>query len=173
MSQPNCSDCSPPKPVNCAQEPDASLIANFIAVIVGGITKVSVDGQCVWVLPCNLDGEIAGYPREAGESVLCYIFRIFTETAGLIGLTSVANAGGGAGVLRDVVGPLATLRSLAEGLNIDITQGVDTITIAFAWSAVPASAVAAGTAGQMAFDGSFLYICTANNVWRRAALGSW
>jgi hypothetical protein len=38
---------------------------------------------------------------------------------------------------------------------------------------VPASATAAGTAGQIAYDGSYIYICTATDVWRRVAIGSW
>lgn len=173
MSQPNCSDCNPPRPVDCAAEPDASLIANFIAVIVGGIQKVSIDGQCVWVLPCNLDGEIVGFPREAGESVLCYIFRIFTETAGLVGLTGAANVGGLVELFKDVTGPTANFRTLLNGLNLNITQQANTITIAFAWAAVPATPTSVGTTGQLAFDANFVYICTSANIWRRAAFGSW
>lgn len=36
-----------------------------------------------------------------------------------------------------------------------------------AWAAVPASSGASGTAGQLAYDGSYLYICTATNTWVR------
>lgn len=36
----------------------------------------------------------------------------------------------------------------------------------FAWSAVPASATATGTAGQIAYDGN-LYVCTAANTWAK------
>lgn len=37
----------------------------------------------------------------------------------------------------------------------------------------PASASAAGTAGELAYDASFLYVCTATNTWRRIAHSSW
>lgn len=37
----------------------------------------------------------------------------------------------------------------------------------------PASATAPGTTGQMAQDGSYLYICTATNTWKRVAIASW
>lgn len=37
------------------------------------------------------------------------------------------------------------------------------------WVDVPASAGATGTAGQLAYDGSYLYVCVAGNVWRRIA----
>lgn len=38
---------------------------------------------------------------------------------------------------------------------------------------VPASATAAGTAGQVAADASYLYVCVATNTWRRVALTTW
>lgn len=38
---------------------------------------------------------------------------------------------------------------------------------------VPASATDAGTAGQVAADASYLYVCVATNTWRRAALTTW
>ena len=40
-------------------------------------------------------------------------------------------------------------------------------------SATPASAAAAGTAGDIAWDTSFLYIATGTNQWRRIAHASW
>lgn len=38
---------------------------------------------------------------------------------------------------------------------------------------VPASATAAGTAGQVAADASYLYVCVATNTWRRTTLSAW
>lgn len=37
---------------------------------------------------------------------------------------------------------------------------------------VPATATSNGTAGQVAADASFLYVCVANSVWRRVALSA-
>lgn len=37
----------------------------------------------------------------------------------------------------------------------------------------PASAGAAGNAGEVCWDGSYVYICTATNTWRRAAIAAW
>lgn len=38
---------------------------------------------------------------------------------------------------------------------------------------VPATATASGTAGQWAFDASYLYICVATNTWKRVGLATW
>ena len=37
----------------------------------------------------------------------------------------------------------------------------------------PASASATGTAGQIAWDASYIYICTATNTWKRVAIATW
>ena len=37
----------------------------------------------------------------------------------------------------------------------------------------PASSSAACTAGQIAVDATYVYVCTATNAWKRAALASW
>lgn len=39
--------------------------------------------------------------------------------------------------------------------------------------AVPASAAAAGVAGQKAYDASFEYRCVATNTWKRVAIATW
>lgn len=38
---------------------------------------------------------------------------------------------------------------------------------------VPATSTSTGTAGQMAYDGAFIYICIATNTWLRAPLSDW
>jgi hypothetical protein len=40
-------------------------------------------------------------------------------------------------------------------------------------SYTPASAGATGLKGQICYDGSYVYVCTATNTWKRAALSSW
>lgn len=40
------------------------------------------------------------------------------------------------------------------------------------FTSVPTSATATGTAGQMAANTSFLYVCVSDNVWRRVAISS-
>ena len=37
----------------------------------------------------------------------------------------------------------------------------------------PASATATGVKGEICFDGSYIYVCTATDTWRRVAISSW
>jgi hypothetical protein len=38
---------------------------------------------------------------------------------------------------------------------------------------VPTSATATGTAGEIAYDSGYMYLCTGTNTWKRVALSSW
>jgi hypothetical protein len=40
-------------------------------------------------------------------------------------------------------------------------------------SQTPASASATGTAGTIAWDSSYIYVCTATNTWKRVAISTW
>jgi len=45
--------------------------------------------------------------------------------------------------------------------------------IRIASSKTPASASDTGTAGEVCWDSSYIYVCTATNTWKRAALSTW
>jgi hypothetical protein len=73
--------------------------------------------------------------------------------------------------------PIAQEPVLQEGANSFsfawyqwFTKRVAAILTAPVSSAVPATSGAAGTTGQAAQDGNYLYICVATNTWKRIAL---
>jgi hypothetical protein len=53
------------------------------------------------------------------------------------------------------------------------THTVAQVTGALSWTTVPASAIAAGTAGQLAYASGWLYVCVAANTWQRVAIATW
>ena len=40
-------------------------------------------------------------------------------------------------------------------------------------TSTPASATASGTTGTIAWDSSYIYVCTATNTWKRTAISTW
>jgi hypothetical protein len=40
------------------------------------------------------------------------------------------------------------------------------------WQPVPATAASTGTAGMVAYQSGFLYICVATNTWQRVAIAT-
>jgi hypothetical protein len=61
----------------------------------------------------------------------------------------------------------------AAGNIVSVTLGGGGGSSGLSWSSVPASATATGTAGQIAYDGSYFYLAPATNTWVRAALSTW
>lgn len=63
------------------------------------------------------------------------------------------------------------------GVNIG-TKGTGSVTVngnhaVNKTAAVPATATSTGIVGQVAYDSTWFYVCTATNTWRRAALSTW
>lgn len=67
----SCDECDP------NNEPLASALNNFIAAFFGTLTKTCVNNQVQWILPCNLDAGVFGFPRVQGEGLACYLLRLF------------------------------------------------------------------------------------------------
>ena len=59
--------------------------------------------------------------------------------------------------------------AVATTVNGALTVTGDTVIA----TETPASAGADGTAGQIAWDADYIYICTATNTWERAAIATW
>ena len=68
---------------------------------------------------------------------------------------------------------LATAAATAE--SKDVARALTTSNNLAAKVAVgtPATAGAAGTAGTIKMDGSYIYVCVATNTWLRAAVATW
>lgn len=74
----------------------------------------------------------------------------YNSGPGWLNPISIANATGA-----------VTINAPSSGYGLNIPTGT------------PASAGAAGTAGDIAWDSSYIYVCTATNTWKRAALSTW
>jgi len=63
---------------------------------------------------------------------------------------------------------ITVLQNIVKAINgLEQTTGAQQI---IPFVDVPASDAAAGVAGNMAYDGSFFYVCTATNTWKRVAI---
>ena len=41
------------------------------------------------------------------------------------------------------------------------------------WGNVPATAAAAGVAGDVAYDADYIYVCVSDSTWKRVAIATW
>ena len=100
------SACAPELPYpQVSAESVPSLINNLTTALYGLISKSVVNGKVVWTTPCdgqfpNFTGTVFGISRNAGEGLLCYFLRAFSQTTttaiipnGTIGQLLVNNGG--------------------------------------------------------------------------------
>lgn len=72
-----------------------------------------------------------------------------------------------------------TGRLRASGVNVPTISSADTLTNKALTSPTltsgnaPATAASTGVVGQVEWDSGFLYVCTAANTWKRAAVATW
>ena len=80
------SACAPELPYpQVSAESVPSLINNLTTALYGLINKSVVNGKIVWTTPCdgqfpNFTGTVFGISRNAGEGLLCYFLRAFSQT---------------------------------------------------------------------------------------------
>jgi hypothetical protein len=88
------------------------------------------------------------------------------------GLNIFGNVTGGAAqILATGEDPDVSIRIVPKGEGIIFGAGSDRVGIKL--PAVPATATSDGKPGEWAADNGFIYVCTANDTWRRAALQTW
>jgi hypothetical protein len=96
--------------------------------------------------------------------------------AGTVTTVSVVTANGISGSVADPTStPAITLTLGAITPTSVTTSGLDvnSDSIRVRTAKTPASASATGTQGQIAWDASYLYVCTATNTWKRSAITTW
>lgn len=71
---------------------------------------------------------------------------------------------------RDLYQDTTLQRVLSNGNTATIGMSVNSIAIT---GSAPGSPNAFGNPGQIAWDGGFIYVCVAQNEWKRAALTTW
>lgn len=87
--------------------------------------------------------------------------------------TEKGSGGGTARAMELQTDGTTRLTVAADGSAITATSGTALVGNHRLTGTAPASATATGTAGDVRYDGSFIYVCTATNTWVRAALSSW
>ena len=115
------------------------------------------------------------YGSSSGATITAAIFG--TNLGSGIGIS--ANALNGTGLkVKSTSGAIAIFNSgTGDTTKVTIdTNGFITTTankITIQNSNTPATAGAAGTAGQICWDASYIYVCTATNTWKRVAIATW
>jgi hypothetical protein len=76
-----CCSCNPCNPSGGYSENGTetlgSQIQNLISTLLGTVTTTIVNGQVVWITPCDPNGDgVECFPRNTGEGLICYLLRL-------------------------------------------------------------------------------------------------
>ena len=141
------------------------------------VNSVEWDGTNEYLTTCGtFTGSISGTTLNvsaliSGSGVI-QVGQTLTGTGVTAGttITGVGTGTGGTGTYTVSISQTVastTLNSYIRTINASFLTGA-----AVGAGVVPATATAIGLPGQMAFDGTSLYICTASNTWRKATLAT-
>lgn len=131
---------------------DSTVGNNAGLVVLNTASSTSTVRQTTLYLDANGGNGIGGdyaYLQSLGD----FTFNIATQAAGNINFLTAAT------------------QRFQIGSTGRVTIAGNSITIATAKT--PASAADTGTTGDHCWDANFLYVCTATNTWKRAALATW
>lgn len=76
------------------------------------------------------------------------------------------------GVSRPAYAEAGTVWNTTSGDQLFLFDGTSDFQVAVN-KGTPASATATGTAGDVAWDADYFYVCTATDTWKRTALATW
>lgn len=75
-----------------------------------------------------------------------------------------------ASAINSLLTRLTTAEVEIDALGNDV-DGLDAVKLE--WATPPVNATDPGTPGQIAYDGSFFYLCVATDTWVRTPLATW
>lgn len=91
-----------------------------------------------------------------------------TGASGTLSITAAPD-GGEFNIASSASGTMAIYGSAGNTLNVNLLDGK----LIVSTSQTPASAAATGTAGTIAWDSNYIYVCVATDTWKRAAISTW
>ena len=143
------------------------VVGTLGSALIGGHTLYLNRASANYINASDANGVLilgAGGLSSAGRSILLdkngdvTLFGSDRATAGFVWDTSANSNAGGLGI--GTATPTEQLDLSGDAIRIRTAQ-------------TPASAAATGNAGTICWDASYVYVCTATNTWKRAAIATW
>jgi hypothetical protein len=126
----------------------------------------------------SITGPYAGYRLALSKNNSIVAFS--SETSGLTGSTGIYEIESTVTTseIYNTSRGLVGIGVESPSYELDVSGNTNTTSLIVSSSAImpistPSSASDTGTTGQVAVDTNYVYVCTATNTWKRAALSSW
>jgi len=136
------------------------------AHVAGGELWVGSDGVLDGKIVLRDSGAVTNEPEIYTNSTADLIFKAWAGASAIRFIT------GSSAIERVVIAPNGFV-GFGSGLTPTAVIDVDSDVIRLRTAKTPASAAASGNAGDICWDANYIYVCTATNTWKRAALATW
>ena len=146
-----------------ATTPSSTLTVGGNPPVAGAIAAVGAAAGISLALSDNVNSSL--YVRNASGGAI-----IGTDGSGQIRFATNGNSASDEKIRIDSSGRLLVGTSTNTGGSL---LQVNDNRIRIATAKTPASATDTGSAGEICWDTSYIYVCTATNTWKRAALSTW
>ena len=156
-----------------ANSDNADLSDSKMVITYGGNVGIGTTSPVYSLDVASTESISASFTSTEAESYIA--LKDSGTTLGHVRVGSISNeltfrAGNSEGARIDSSGRLLVGTSSESGGSL-LQVNDDRIRIAS--SKTPASAADTGTAGEVCWDSSYIYVCTATDTWKRAALSTW
>lgn len=129
-----------------------NVTGNITSAGLSSFSSIDVNGGAIDGTPIGATSAAAG--------TFTTINATSTVTAATVDINGGAIDGTNIGATTPGAGTFSALQANADHIIITTSQ-------------TPASASAAGTQGEIAWDSDYIYVCVATNTWKRVALSTW
>jgi len=136
------------------------------AHVAGGELWVGLDGALDGKIVLRDSGSVTNEAEIYTNSAADLIFKAWASTSTIRFIT------GSSLTERVKISPNGFV-SFGDGITPTAIIDVDSNIIRLRTSKTPASAADSGNAGDICWDADYIYVCTATNTWKRAALATW
>lgn len=161
--------------------------ANIITASTNGVERARIDSSGVPTFTQSVNSSVTYLTQTNNGTASGTGLKITAQSGAYVGKFDIAAAGALAQLGTETNHPFLLITNNVEAARFDssgnfligtTTTGASKLVVAddsiqVNTAKTPASASATGTTGQIAWDASYIYVCTATNTWRRVAHGTW
>lgn len=141
--------------------------ANIFAVTANTINAYSMTVDVFTANTINISSVATGSATVDNSVVNTFTTNTANIESATINVATITTAN-----VVDITGNTANVQAITTNTFVSETATVNTI-FTITTASTPANAIANGVQGQIAWDLDYIYVCVANNTWKRASITTW
>lgn len=144
-----------------------SNTANIFAITANTINAFSITVDAFTANSINISSVSTGSANVDNSTVNTFTSNTANIQSATINVATITTAN-----VIDITGNTANVQAITTNTFVGETSTVNTV-FTITTAKTPLSAIDTGLQGQIAWDLDYIYVCVANNTWKRASITTW